>query len=295
MNKTSPLYFFLFFWIALCTGSYSQKNLNKSLWQSADFFSSAMPDAKKPLHYFDNKSYLQYDISNDEKNVYIRIKITENALQKKITASGLELRTGTSGNEKKQCCITYPLVDFNKMSFPPGDMHPGKGKSDEKMKREFFKMKYKEMQLSGFKDSVNGISSLNNKFGIKLIVDWDTMNFMYYKVAIPFKTFYRSELSRADSTTVFYMSFTINGIEMPDFNHGNGPGGGKPGGETGSGMPGGGMGGGMPGGGNMSDGGSQGGGNRGNGPPEGGDEMQMKNTLSEKTFIKIRILMAIKP
>jgi hypothetical protein len=197
----------------------------------------------------------------------------------------LELRIGTSGNEKKQCCITYPLVDFNKMSFPPGDMHPGKGKSDEKMKREFFKMKYKEMQLSGFKDSVNGISSLNNKYGIKLIVDWDTMNFMYYKIAIPFKTFYRSELSRADSSIVFYLSFTVNGLQMPAFNHGDGPGGQMPGGGPGKEKRGNDMGGGFPGGGNMG----------GGGPPEGGDEMQMKNALSEKTFIKMRILMAIKP
>ena len=106
----------------------------------------------------------------------------------------------------------------------------------------------KDMQLFGFKPPLGGIMPLyNNTTGISAAINMDSTGVMYYEVIIPFSTFYKNELTPADTNKVFNYRIKINALPAPPMREsaggGRGMGGGGMGGMGGGGMRGGGMGG----------------------------------------------------
>ena len=249
-----------------------------------NFTSPDNTELHEALRFCDKKSKLQYSISNDSKNIYICIKATDEQYQAKIIRAGMQINIDTSGKEGQQMSISYPIpMVSNEKPKMPDNMKPGleKDKNNNPMKTQFL-LEHKEMQLSGFKPPINGIVPFKNDYGIFVNIDWDSLNIMYYKAIIPFNTFYKEALIQSDSSKIFYFSFVVNAMDMPDNKMEGPPGGGK-----------------MPEGGNMPNaGGGEMGGGRGMGnggpPPSGGAGMQQAdNSLFIKNVIKVKIKMAV--
>ena len=129
----------------------------------------------------------------------------------------------------------------------------------------------KELQVVGFKNPIGGpVSIFDTTYGILAAMDIDSLGIMYYEAVIPFRTFYKNELTFADSNKVFSYEIILNALPAPQSHEGGGgngergmSGGGGHGGMGGSGggFGGGGYGGGHHGGG-MGGGGNHGGGQR---------------------------------
>ena len=272
--------------VILINSCSSQQPIYKSSWQTENFLSVSNTELREPLRFCDKKSKLQYNITNDSRNIYIYIKAADEQYQMKIIRAGMQINIDTTGKEEKQVSIVFPMASKEKPKMP-ADMKSGQKKNinDNPIKTQF-SLKHKEMQLSGFKSPFNGIIPLKNDYGISISIDWDSLNIMYYKAAIPFNTFYKEMLTQYDSMKIFNISFIVNAIEMPANKMEGPPGGG--GGER-------------PEGGNMSSGGMPNGGGMGSGmggskgpPPGSGAGMQADNSLSEKNVIKVKIKMALK-
>jgi hypothetical protein len=264
--------------------------LYKCTWQQNDF--SKENHFKEPLKYYNPETKLEYNISNDNKNLYVCIKTNNNLSFAKIMISGLQIQIDTSGTKKTKMGILYPLPTDDSQNQLQAAHKPGE-KQDRNEFRNQFLLKHDEMYITGFKPPINDNTiPLKNKYGIYVYFDWDSTNTMVYKLEIPFKTFYKDSLTAKDSSKMFGISFTVNAIPRPEAaepaadNNASMPGMGMRGGMGGmNGM--GGMRGGM---GNM---GAMGGGMGGGGHPGGnGSRGDNKGSPYESNTFKLKVKFA---
>ena len=249
-----------------------------------------------PLRFYDQETGMNYNISNDNYNIYFVCSISNEFLQTKILRSGLEFRIDTLGKKTFAVGIKYPTGKISVTELKP-DINPQTREgSNVRPDRSSFRLKLlaeaTEIQLVGFKPRLGKIITLSplNNTGISAAIDFDARGIMNYEAVIPFSTFYKNELTPADSGTVFNFQIKVNPLvnsNNSSYNSGEMRGGGMRGG----GMGGGGMRGGM-GGGGMRGGGMRGGGinaGRAGDNVENGNQRNASMTGMTKTSIKLKL------
>jgi hypothetical protein len=245
------------------------------------------PQWSAPLRFYNEKTGINYTITNDHNNLYLCCCISNELLQIKILRAGLEFAIDTLGKKSFPVRIKYPLGGDVKtepmLNIDPKD-NPGKnGREDHSDYKLKLIAEATEMELVGFKPPLGKIISLSdrNSNGILAAIDFDKRGNMYYEAVLPFSTFYKNNLTPYDSNKVFNYRIKIN--SPSDFNTGE---------HNYGGAHGGGMGGGRMGGGEMS-GRRMRGGMHGNGMHGGkrGNSYQGNPSMSGtlKTEIKLRL------
>ena len=170
---------------------------------------SASVQVIEPLKYYDPKSKLQYNFTNDNENFYVIVRATEQQTQLKILRAGMQVWLDTTGKKKQQVGILFPLCSERTDS---GNPHHSRVNPVTKpdianlMKQNI--MELNQMSLTGFKSPMNGFIPVNNEYGIYANISLDSAKIMTYKLAIPFKTFLKKSLYPKDSLK--RMSFDFN-------------------------------------------------------------------------------------
>jgi hypothetical protein len=263
----------------------------QSSWQAKPVVADGNPNEwSLPLRYSDSESGLQYNVTNDETNIYICIRATEMPIQMKIMSSGMEIWLDPCGKNKEACGIQFPLPGkrgkktMHETEQP--DMKSGKNPGRMNM-AEQFQLEEPLLVLSGFLAEYNGTFRVSQVKGIKAAINWDEQNNMTYELAIPLQSFYSKEIKEQKDNPVIGFKININAIA--------GQGGGSNSGSMHSGPPGGASQG--PGG--DAGGGMEGGGGSGRGPGgrQGGQmgerpqspDGQTSSTLGSSTSIKFKV------
>lgn len=256
-----------------------------SVWAPANVKVDArLTDWGEQLQAYNKTVGVNYTLANDDKNLYLVIKATDQAITSKITAGGITLAINTEGkkSEENAYIISFPLVDANSLrnqmsSFrPPAGVTGGAGMQMDtaaldKMRKQAVKT-FKEIKLVGFKDITDSVVSIYNEYGIKAGVDYDSKGAMICELAIPLKYFNTSA-----SKPEFAYNLKLNGLDISAMINSMMAGGGFPGGGPGGGnvvVVGGGPGGGGFGGGGGGFGGGGGGFGGGGRMPRGMGDMQ---------------------
>jgi hypothetical protein len=267
-------------------------DLYQTKWQSTPVIADGSPQEwKLPLRFYDAKSHLSYSVTNDLENLYICVRITEEAGQMKVMRAGMQVWIDTTGKNDQSIGILFPQRVQTAPADAPrqegkerGTRDPGAPKGAGIATRNRFLQDYKEMQLTGFHAPIRGAVPLINDFGINLGINWDSSkydnsNIMFYEAVIPFRTFFKNKLSPSDSTRKFGMSIVVNALPAPKSSGGGGS-----------------RGGGSTGGGGMSGGGMHGGGGGGRGGHGGskGGTPAPANPLYQTDKIKMRMQLSVK-
>jgi hypothetical protein len=232
-----------------------------SIWQSKPVtIDGKANEWRIPLDFYDDKTKLNFTVTNDKDNLYFCIRATEDATQKGIIHSGLQIWIDTAGGKKNQVGIQFPIIERSANSEGEGaDKHSKSSDMDEASSANNLKSRYmgttKQLKLSGFNNAINGLLQIPNIYGINACINWDTNKIMIYELCIPFNTFYKTSLSSSDTNKVLGISFVVN---VTSKNTGAHSGGGAMGSPEGMGAMG--SGGGMSGGGGMHGGAGHGGG-----------------------------------
>jgi hypothetical protein len=276
--KKSVLFLLTIFVLSSCT----HEIYNTLQWQSKKVTTDGrIPEWSNPLLLYDTKSKINYTISNDRQNLYVCMKISDEISQIKILQSGMEFRIDTLGKKKLPIAFIFPIA---------GQQVLQKGKSAEKDKKGFSEDLYrsamkqeqisqtKNAQVIGFKPPLGGfLSLLNTTSGISAAINMDSLGIMYYESIIPFSTFYKNEITAADTNKIFNFEIKVNALPAPSLTKTANDGGKKGGGGMGGkGMGGGGKGGGMKGGGQGSAGFS------------GNNELFLSNRINVKMKISFK-------
>lgn len=183
---------------------------------------------------------VSYGISNDSENLYIRLNITDQDVQRKILMAGLTLWIDTTGRKKEDLGIICPI-------------QKAPARMDEKAMKgmtnphDFNKNELLEAEFIGFSKSICSYYISNNPYKINVSIDIDEFKSMYYEMKIPLLTIYKefSDLTNKELS----IGFETGSIEKPNRDQmSSNMGGGRPGGMGGrsgglGGGPSGGMGG----------------------------------------------------
>lgn len=172
------------------------------------------------------KTGLSYIICNDDKNLYLVIKSTDDENNTKIMAGGITFSINSDGKkkEKESISLTYPWIDQERsgisgtvvtsssMRNGPKDLvRDSASAARQKKKLE----RAKEIKINGFKNTTETLISIYNEYGIKTFANIERDNSFFYELAIPLEALGISVKEPA----VFAYNVKVNGLQMPGLDH----------------------------------------------------------------------------
>ena len=218
MNKTAALPAVLFF-VALLTACSPQEKFQSS-WQSIPVHVDGDPSEwELPLKLYDESTQLNYTLSNDEQNLYLCIRAASERTKQQIIRGGMQFWIDTTGKKNQQTGIRYPVLAFqrhserNSSESTSGTDSEQNASQDSRSFHERFLSKEREMTVTGFLSPVsNGLIPIQNIYGIKVSLNWDSSGVMVYEASLPLKLFCESPFSllKKNKKRTFSFSITTN-------------------------------------------------------------------------------------
>lgn len=166
---------------------------------------------KSPLRFYDTNTRLQYSIFNDNKNLYIYIKATENIAQLKILQNGILLKIDSTSKHKKDVSLLYPIPNKSKKKKPI----PFDSQSDWDIYVSRFSYDHAYMKITGFKNIKEEEILTNNQFGLSASISWDNIGGLLYKATIPFARFFKDSITVNDSSKVLSLEIALSQHQDP--------------------------------------------------------------------------------
>jgi hypothetical protein len=257
-------------------------------------------DWPQPYPEYDSKASLGYAVSNDKENLYITCETGDQATQLKILRNGLTVWIDKTGEKEEVTAINFPIPrSFNRGvgakaaddADRPSPGHWGQGQQTNGQQRANMEDRIRKMMDGANEYSLQGFRACNTQFpilekdscGIIVRIGLDETNELVWEAVIPFKTFYKPQISKTDKGKPMTVCFQTTGVDRPagGGNRGGNGGGMRPGGMR-IGMGGMGMGMGM--GGGMGRGMGRGGGGGNGGGQSNAMESLYKSTDTWKKF-----------
>lgn len=180
---------------------------------------------------YDNSTKCIYSIANDASTLYIGIKATDRLQQMKIIQGGMEIWIDDKAKKNKTAGIKFPVGGGN-LEMPSRRSN----EPDPKELRQQAKLRMLRMELTGFKDGLNGDQSIYSSAYIKPVMEWDDKENLTYELAVPFNALGEDIAANLSNISI---GIFIKGLKMPEGVGGSMPAGGPPGGMPAGGPPGG--------------------------------------------------------
>lgn len=175
-----------------------------------------MNEWPNPLRFYDNKSKINYSITNDRNKLYVCLKISDELTQLRIMEGGMEFSIDTTDKKSYPVNVIYPQGSSASNPFDPKQHKMIIERYDVAMAKQLFLNQIKEIRLKGFKYPVTGNITSNNTFGISVSVNWDKSGIMVYEAVFPFSAFYRDELIPSDTNKIISFKFLINALPVTE-------------------------------------------------------------------------------
>lgn len=214
---------------------------------------------------FDQDSKIGYEITNDDRNLYVLITTTDHTSQTKILRTGMSLFIDPTAEKNETVAVHFPLgsgdaqgIDGGPRTMPAQQGQPGEQPNLQQMRAKAL-INANQYTLSGFSKGNGGYGiAEKNAAGVSVKIDLNSLGEMVYEAVIPLQSFTQPVFTAKAGASIS-VGFAINALPKPAMSSGGG--GGYSGG--GGGMRSGGMGGrgGRGGGGRGGRGGGSGGGN----------------------------------
>ena len=153
--------------------------------QKEKYFASRWQDNSTALISSDytaaNKGMLFYCLSNDDKNMYVDVKITESIEQNKFLQMGMTLWINSDGKSKKITGIRYPVgAKYSKLQIGRGE-----GQGNSILNKVSPLSQANTIELIGFKDGEAKRFPSNNTDNIRGNVKYDSEGNLLYSITIP--------------------------------------------------------------------------------------------------------------
>ncbi len=191
-------------------------SMYQSSWQAKPVVADGNPNEwSLPLRYSDSESGLQYNVTNDETNLYICIRATELPIQMKIMSSGMEIWLDPSGKNKETVGIQFPMPGMHDRKPMAENTQPdfSKGRNQSRMNMaEEYHLQKPRIALTGFKTDYNGTFLAADSKGVKASIDWNEQNFMTYELVVPFSSFYVKEFITFKDNPVIGIRINIKAL-----------------------------------------------------------------------------------
>ena len=139
---------------------------------------------------YDPASKLQYQVLNDSRTVYLRLKVADPATQARVLRRGLTVWLDTTGRSQRQFGVRYPLGG----PPPPNQAAPDPTASlaDRRARRTLALADLREMELLNYKGSKEPtLTDAQSALGVKAALGFNAQDDLIYELAVPLRLLYR--------------------------------------------------------------------------------------------------------
>ena len=149
---------------------------------------------------YDSNSKLQYQVLNDTRTMYIRLKANDASTQAKFVYLGTVIWLDTTGRNQQQLGIRFPMpIDLE--SLPKGDANRPAGamgpSAAERLAEHQTRLRQvllgaKEMELLNFRGNKEPVlTDAQSQLGVKAAIDLDSQGNLIYELSVPIRLLYR--------------------------------------------------------------------------------------------------------
>lgn len=144
---------------------------------------------------YDPGSKLQYQVLNDGRAVYVRLKAADPATQARLLRLGFVVWLDTTGRNQQQFGVRFPLSG-RAAADAPAPRPEGAGAGDARLGRgariRQTLASLREMELLHYKGSQEPtLTDTQSPLGVKLAVGLDEQENLIYELAVPLRLLYR--------------------------------------------------------------------------------------------------------
>ena len=219
------------------TGSVARLSTQTEMAQQQVVFDDSKNEAAAPAKKTYNEAAKSwYAVYNTAGSLHVYLAVTDPQQQEKIIMNGIQLWIDARGKRNKKTGILYPFVStINKTSPSLPDMNRplnfNNGRHDIANIKALETMvdAYHEMQLTGFKEDLNGVQNSHHPSGIHVSM-YFIKDTLFYEAQLPLNTLPEAPVLNSHIS----VGIIEKGMPLPGFN-GNGgmlpPDGGGPGGD----------------------------------------------------------------
>ncbi|MCH2043467.1 MAG: hypothetical protein MK212_04950 [Saprospiraceae bacterium] len=144
----------------------------------------------------------QYEISNDQENLYIGFRVIDPSVQTNIMRRGLTIWFDTLGKKKRHVGIGYPLA----LSESDAEKIAVQANGDANKMSEVYTEFAQEFDLLGYTDEALRVSNLTSK-DMKVGAGFDKLRSLVCEIKIPLKRIFKTQPSL---DKVFSINFKVN-------------------------------------------------------------------------------------
>ncbi len=184
MKNPQNFYITVLFFSFLFFAAHSAKSQNideiRGKWRSAPLKVDGKADiAVDSLSNFNENTGFSFEISNDEKNLYMAIKSHNKTNLNKILNKGITFSVNTEGKKKPGASILFPVLE------PAGQQLANKPNSspDEAMRKQTLS-RIRQFKVAGFAEILDGPISLQNTYGLEAAAGFESED-LYIEIQIP--------------------------------------------------------------------------------------------------------------
>ncbi len=148
---------------------------------------------------YDANSHLQYQVLNDARTVYVRLKAADMPTQAKMAYLGMVVWLDSTGRNQQQLGVRFPLpADLSTFKAaaerPAGAMGPTAAERQEEhlVRLRSIIAGANQMELLNYRGSKEPVlTDSEAKLGVKSAIGLDARNNLIYELAVPLRLLYR--------------------------------------------------------------------------------------------------------
>lgn len=167
-----------------------------------------------PLPEYHKKTGINYSVSNDLKNIYLIVRISDEKIIRQVTKNGLEIWIDKDGKKNKTSGISYPVPVKKVIDFAAIITNTQTEEKKDVVKEPLKKglLTEKNLKLTGYYIE-NGEQPVAG-CEVKVAASIDEEGVLVYEFALPFNTFYKESLDQDDVKTKFAIGFIVKDVEL---------------------------------------------------------------------------------
>ncbi len=172
-----------------------------------------------PLRFSNPDYTMHYSVTNDDKNIYICVVTKNQAYQKRMLKSGMDIYFDVKGEKNKQCALIYPV---KKASEPAENTQGGPIRySDYQTTMNQLLLQSDYYNTFGFVNMENGQYDLKAKqTDIRVAMKLDADSSLVYEASVPISYVLGKELSSGAASKNFSVGIALNPATPANANRG---------------------------------------------------------------------------
>ena len=269
MNTTSA-FKFLVLPLLISAVACSKKNYPAGNYQEIPVKADGdLGEWSSPLRFISSAGSMQYNVTNDNHDLYICLETHDEATALKILRAGIDIYIDPTGGRSKKTNIAFPLPALQNTGVAKNYNSTTATRPGKDQLKQSLLIQAVDFRVEGFANMENRTYSVHDTSHIKLAMRQESSNGLGYELIVPLQYIPGSSIPGKSNISV---GIVINALKAPS--------------ETSRGNSGGQGGGGMGGGGHRGGGGGRMGGGGGNYQRNrGGDNDQTNTTAIDRTAL----------